>query len=119
MNSADGSCLAAHDDGDSACAIAVVMHARHKHAVGTAQAAMTPSGVPPIPMSTSTPEFGVAATSPSVRNNTRAPDWRISEISCWWRGLFNTNTVRLRRGLHKAAAVADNISGTGADKSPR
>ena len=74
-----------------------------------AAAAMTPSGVPPIPSSRSTPERGAAAeiapsTSPSVIRNTRAPTFRTAvddrlvagSIEDHHRDLLDLHPFRLR-----------------------
>ena len=63
-----------------------------------AAAEMTPSGVPPIPISRSTPVNGCeaaidGATSPSRIRFTRAPDSRSSAISASWRSRSRTTTV--------------------------
>ena len=63
-----------------------------------AQAAMMPSGVPPMPSSRSMPVPSRAAmiapaTSPSVMNLIRAPVARISSTSSSCRGRSSTTTV--------------------------
>ena len=64
----------------------------------SAHAAMIPSGVPPMPMSRSTPVPSRAAaiapaTSPSVMNLIRAPASRTSRTSCSCRGRSRMQTV--------------------------
>ena len=64
----------------------------------SAAAAITPSGVPPMPTSMSTPVFGRAAeiapaTSPSEMKRMRAPVRRISSIRSRCRGRSSTRTV--------------------------
>ena len=63
-----------------------------------AQAATIPSGVPPIPIRTSTSEPSRAALiapamSPSVMNRIRAPASRTCSTSSAWRGRSRMQTV--------------------------
>ena len=76
-----------------------------------AAAEMTPSGVPPIPISMSTPVEGwqaaiEGATSPSRIRFTRAPDARSSAIRSSWRSRSSTTTVRSLTRMPLAAATA-------------
>ena len=76
----------------------------------SAAAAMTPSGVPPIPNSTSTPASGHAVAiapkmSPSPISLMRAPLARTSAMSSSWRGRSRITTVRSRTLSRLALAI--------------
>ena len=83
-----------------------------------AQAAMIPSGVPPMPSSRSTPLPGRAAeiapaTSPSTMNLIRAPVARISSTSAWCRGRSSSTTVTSEGLVPLALATWWMFSATG------
>ena len=85
----------------------------------SAQAAMIPSGVPPMPRSRSTPVPSRAAamapaTSPSVMNLMRAPASRTSCTSCSCRGRSRMQTVTSPRELFFALATRRMFSAIGA-----
>jgi hypothetical protein len=87
-----------------------------------AQAVMIPSGVPPTPISRSTPVPSVAAmiapaTSPSVRNLIRAPVARISSASCWCRSRSSITTVTSWMSEFFALATRRMFSDTGSRMS--
>ena len=72
---------------------------------------MTPSGVPPIPISMSTPRNGWAAaidgaTSPSRIRFTRAPASRSSAIRLSCRSRSSTTTVTSATSIPFASATA-------------
>ena len=76
-----------------------------------AAAESTPSGVPPMPMSTSTPDSGqevaiAPATSPSLMRRIRAPVARICSISSACLGRSSTITVRSFTDSSLARAIA-------------
>ncbi len=88
----------------------------------SAAAAMTPSGVPPMPNSTSTPESGhavaiAAATSPSPMSRMREPVSRISATRSSWRGRSRTVAVTSVTAMPFAAAIARRLSATEASMS--
>ena len=83
----------------------------------SAAAAMTPSGVPPMPSRTSAPAPGHAvemapATSPSGINRMRAPLRRTSAMSSSWRGRSRMTAVTSRTDSRLAAATARRLSVT-------
>ncbi len=83
-----------------------------------AQAARTPSGVPPIPKSTSIPVWGrvaisAAATSPSLMKRILAPARRTSFFSFSCRGRSNMMTVKSWGLLSRALAMLRKLSTTG------
>ncbi len=80
----------------------------------SAAAAITPSGAPPVPNSTSMPESGFAVitapeTSPSPIRRIRAPAWRTSPIRSVWRSRSRMTAVHvldlLALGLRDALEV--------------
>jgi hypothetical protein len=84
----------------------------------SAQAAMIPSGVPPMPRIRSTPVPSRAAaialaTSPSVMNLMRAPAARTSSTSCACRGRSRMQTVTSPTELFFAFATRRMFSATG------
>lgn len=83
----------------------------------SAAAAMTPSGEPPTPINTSTPEPGIAqamaaATSPSEIMRIRAPASRTCSFSAAWRGRSSMTTVTSATGLPSAALMATRLAPT-------
>jgi succinate dehydrogenase / fumarate reductase iron-sulfur subunit len=84
----------------------------------SAQAEMTPSGVPPMPHSRSTPVPSRApaiapATSPSVMRRIRAPASRISWMPSSWRGRSSMTTITSRTSQPLRLATLD-VSASGA-----
>src|SRR3954447_8756606 len=80
-----------------------------------AAAAMTPSGVPPMPKSTSAPDSGHAvemapATSPSGIRRMRAPAARTSAMSSLWRSRSRMTAVRSRTSRPTALATCSRFS---------
>ncbi len=88
----------------------------------SAQAAITPSGVPPMPMRRSAPEPGQAteiapATSPSGMSRMREPASRQAWMIGAWRSRSRMTTVRSDTLLWSWAATALRLSATGASMS--
>ena len=76
---------------------------------------MTPSGVPPMPTSRSTPVSGhevamAPATSPSVISRIRAPVLRTEAMSSACRGRSRMATARSRTEVPLALATASRLS---------
>ena len=83
----------------------------------SAAAAMTPSGVPPMPKRMSTPDSGIAvamapATSPSPIRRMRAPAARISATRSSWRGRSRIVAVTSVTSMPFAVATARRFSVT-------
>ena len=79
-----------------------------------AAAAMTPSGVPPMPKRTSAPESGHAvemapATSPSGMSRMRAPASRTSAIRSSWRSRSRITTVISEMSTRLVRATATEV----------
>ena len=84
-----------------------------RHLIAAAE--MTPSGVPPMPISRSTPVPGCAAaiagaTSPSRMRFTRAPASRSSAMRSSWRSRSSTTTVRSFTSTPFASATRSTFS---------
>jgi hypothetical protein len=88
----------------------------------SAAALIMPSGVPPMPISRSTPVSGRAAaiapaTSPSVMNVIRAPASRTWRTKSLCRGRSRMQTVMSEMFIRLALATRLMFSATGADRS--
>ena len=96
--------------GQSFACIAPPMHL-------SAQAAVMPSGVPPMPISTSTSDSPRAAAmapamSPSEMNRMPAPTRRISRTSPSCRGRSRTQTVTSATSVSLTSAIRRRLSAT-------
>ena len=90
----------------------------------TAEALITPSGVPPMPHRKSALRSGetalsTPATSPSVISWTRPPALRIASIPSSWRGRLSTTAITSLTSVPLRSAIRSTVSPSGRSRSSR